>query len=269
MSLRTLLVHGAVDNRMLARSTLAATLAREHDASLAFVFPLQGASAALMYAEHVPAAAIQRQIETERQHATEIRARIADRMAHEGVRMEWRSLEGRPVSLLAGAGSVADIIVMSQDPHDADVPMVAAVVLTAGRPVLCVPHTGSFATCGRRILLAWNGSRESARATHDALPLLRRAGAVRIFAGDTVSDGGASPEDAAAHLAAHGAKVDLRRGTLGDVDAGRAILDAATEWGADLIVMGAYGHSRLREWVFGGATRTVLRSMTVPTLLSY
>jgi nucleotide-binding universal stress UspA family protein len=269
MALRTLLVHGASDERMLARTMLAATLARAHDANLTIVFPLQGASATLMYAEHVPVTAIQRQLEAEREQASDIRAKVVERIAHEGLRMEWRSMEGRASSLLASAATVADVVVMSQDAADADPPLVATVALAAGRPVLCVPHSGSFLDCGRRILVAWNGSRESARAAHDALPFLQRAEAVRLFSAASPAEGGASLEDAAAHLASHGAKVELRRAVLDGMDPGIAILNAAVDWGADLIVMGAYGHSRLREWVFGGATRTILQSMTVPTLLSY
>ncbi|MCW5745377.1 MAG: universal stress protein [Alphaproteobacteria bacterium] len=268
MPLRTLIVHGDSSDSLSTRVALAIAVAREHDAKLTVVYPLEGAAATLMYAEHVPLAAIQQQIEAERQRATEIRASVAERVAREGVRLDWRTMEGRPASLLTSAGAVADAIVMSQDEEDAELPLVATVVLTAGRPVLCVPRRGSFSTCGRRVIVAWNGSREATRAMHDSLPFLQRAEQVQLFAADAATEGAASLEDAAAHLAAHGAKVELRRGQVDDKDAGAAILDAAATFGADLIVMGAYGHSRLREWVFGGATRTVLHAMTIPTLLS-
>jgi nucleotide-binding universal stress UspA family protein len=142
----------------------------------------------------------------------------------------------------------------------------AQVVLSSGRPVLCVPHAGSFATLGQRVLVAWRGTRESARALHDALPLLVRARHVTLF---TAGDGSAGGEEALRHLADHGVEAELRQTALDGIDAGTAILNAVADVSADLLVMGAYGHSRMREFVFGGATSTVLRSMTVPTLISH
>jgi nucleotide-binding universal stress UspA family protein len=269
MAYKTLLVHADTDQRLNVRVTLAAAIAREHGARLLVVYPIQPLLTSMFYAEHVPVQAIQAHIEIEWRNAAEVQAQIADRMAREGVPWEWRTVEGQLESVLASSGAVADLVVMGQDEREYESPMVATVALTAGRPVLCVPHGGTFASCGRRVLLAWNGSRESARAAHDALPFLQRAENVVLFAADPEAAAGASATDAAAHLAAHGAKVELRRATVGDDGAGRAILDAAAQTGADLVVMGAYGHTRLREWVFGGATRTLLQAMTVPVLLSH
>ncbi|QQS13029.1 MAG: universal stress protein [Rhodospirillales bacterium] len=268
MPYKTLLVHADADDRLAARITLAASLARAQDARALFVYALQAPTVMALYGEHVPASVIEMQIESERQTAAGVHAKVEEQCRREGLRMEWRQVEGSASQVLPPAGAVADLIVMGQDPADSDGSVVAEVALTAGRPILCVPHSGTFTSVGRRVLLAWNGSRRSARAAHDAIPLMRGAERVVLFAAEE-DDGVATATDAAAHLAAHGVKVELRRAHLGDLDAGTALLNAVTDDGVDLLVMGAYGHSRFREFVFGGATRTVLGSMTVPTLLSH
>ncbi len=269
MPLRTLLVHGGADNQMSARISLATDVARRHHAKLRLIFALQGRSAAFLYAQHAPADMISRHIRAERLRAARIGARLADRAARAGIGLAWRTIEGRPDTVLAQQAAAADMLVLSQDDDGATSPLVAPVTLAAGKPVLCVPRGGPFASCGRRVLLAWNGSRESARAAHDARPFLRQAERVILFTADDETNAGTSAEDAASHLATDGVSVEIQRAPLNRRDPGRAILDAASDHGADLVVMGAYGHSRLREWAFGGATRTVLRSMTVPILLSY
>jgi nucleotide-binding universal stress UspA family protein len=269
MTLKTLLLHADDDDRLDARLSLSMTLARKHDAKIFAIFPLLPPPSTVIYAEYVPAQIIKMQIEGERERAEATRARIANRLDRERVAWEWRAIAGDGASVLASTGSVADLIVMSQDASDAVAPAVAAVTLAAGRPVLCLPHSGRVESCGRRILIAWNGSRESARAAHDALPFLREAERVVLFTMAEGQDDRASVMDAAAHLSAHGAKIDVVRTKPGGIDIGNAILNAAADSGADLIVMGAYGHTRIGEWIFGGATRTILQSMTVPTLLSH
>lgn len=269
MPLRTVLVHGGIDKQLPVRIALASGLARAHDAKLMLVSPLDGYSAALLYAEYAPAAAIEQHVAAEWRQAKEIGVQAADHAAHAGVRLEWRGVEGRPQDVLAAAGAAADVIVLSQDEADSASSLVATVTLTAGRPVLCVPYSGAFTTWGRRILVAWNGSRESARAMHDVLPFLHDAERVILFTAEGASGSCTSARDAAACLAAHGVAVERQHATIDGHDAGGAILKAASQSGADMIVMGAYGHRRLREWAFGGTTRTILRSMMVPTLLSH
>jgi nucleotide-binding universal stress UspA family protein len=145
-------------------------------------------------------------------------------------------------------------------------------ILSAGRPVLVVPEEGEFASVGKRVLVAWNESREATRAVADALPLLARADAVEV---DVYETGQPSPEAAetsenlARYLAGHGARATVARHELRQHDLRAQILARATEIRADLIVMGAFGHSRLREMVFGGVTRSVLESTNFPVLLSH
>ena len=147
------------------------------------------------------------------------------------------------------------------------------VALESGGPVVVVPHAGTFPTVGRRVLIAWNASAQSARAVRDALPLLRKAEAVTILTlnpgsrrGNEVDRPGAR---IAAYLAHHGVAAKARELVVDDIAVGEMILSQAADEGADLIVMGAYGHPRARELVLGGATRTLFKRMTVPTLMAH
>jgi nucleotide-binding universal stress UspA family protein len=138
--------------------------------------------------------------------------------------------------------------------------------------VLFVPYAGRFPKLGTRVLVAWNASREAARAVRDALPLLKRARRVDVVAFDPQrsADHGEQPaSDIALYLARHGVRASAaqQRGT--GIEIGAQILSRAADMEADLIVMGAYGRSRFRERVLGGATRTLLESMTVPVLMSH
>ena len=146
--------------------------------------------------------------------------------------------------------------------------MPEAVVLGSGRATLIVPYAGTFETIGERVLLAWNGSREAARAMAEAMPFLGRATSVLVLEMDSGPEPEASIEAARA-LAAHGVRAEARHTVTAGVAAGEILLSTAAETGADLLVMGAYGHTRLRELAFGGVTRTVFAHMTLPVLAAY
>jgi len=120
--------------------------------------------------------------------------------------------------------------------------------------------------------VAWNARREAVRAVSDALPLLLRADAVEVLVVDherhQASHGQEPGADIAHHLARHGAQVEVRRVPSGRGEVGRLLLSQAAAFGADLVVMGAYGHSHLSQWMFGGVTRTVLAEAGLPVLMS-
>jgi nucleotide-binding universal stress UspA family protein len=272
MALRTLLVHADTDDRFTPRLTLAAAIAREHGARVRVLYALKAPLSIRLYSEPMGAPAmelIQQEIDAERARAEVLRQSIDKVMRAEDVAWDWRSSEGLVGDVIATAAATADLIVMGQERGAATTGPVAYVVLSSGRPVLCVPHTGTFGAPARRVVVAWRGTRESARALHDALPLLTRADHVILFTAGEPAAGDPGLEGALHHLADHGIKAEPRQTALGDIDAGTAILNAVSDGAADLLVMGAYGHSRVREFVFGGATRTVLRAMTVPTLISH
>jgi nucleotide-binding universal stress UspA family protein len=144
--------------------------------------------------------------------------------------------------------------------------------LESGRPTLVIPYVGRYREIGRNVVIAWKAGRESARAVFDALPILANAENVDILEVKERRDGGGSlaPDTTiAASLARHGIKATVRTSVAGDIGIGDELLSRIADAGADLLVMGAYGHSRMREIIFGGATRHIFRHMTVPTLFSH
>ena len=190
-----------------------------------------------------------------------------------------RAGESSPSATVALHGRASDLIIVSQQNRD-DVEaaheneFVEQTLLTAGRPVMVLPSSGDFPVVGERVLLCWDGSREAARALADAAPLLQGASHVVVL---TMDEGAATRnvesipfEDLASYCVAHGipAPDHVRRDIKG-VGVGSTILNAAADYSADLIVMGAYGHSKFREWAMGGATASILKSMTVPIMFSH
>lgn len=172
-------------------------------------------------------------------------------------------------------GRYADLVVLGQpEPDDgvaADIEVVEDVVLSVGRPVLVVPYIGAGETLGERIMVAWDGGREAARAVNDALPAMERADSVAVLVVNPSKGGhGEQPgADIALHLARHKIEVEAQHLESRDITVGDALLSRLADESIDLLVMGAYGHSRLRELVLGGVTRQVFEQMTVPVLMSH
>ncbi len=151
--------------------------------------------------------------------------------------------------------------------------LVEAAFLETGRPALLVPYIGARDMPPRRVLVAWDGGREAARAIGDAMPFLRRAddvGLIVVDPGALVGRIGEEPgADMARHLARHDVKVTVRAVATGGLAVGDVLLGEAADWAADLLVMGGFGHSRLRELVLGGVTRHLIEHMTLPVLLAH
>jgi nucleotide-binding universal stress UspA family protein len=145
--------------------------------------------------------------------------------------------------------------------------------MEAGRPVLIVPNAGVHSRVGERALVAWNGRREAARAVFDALPILRGASDVKVVWVNPQSERERAEDIPAADictaLARHGVKCEATEQVAPRGGVGETLLARAREMGADLLVMGCYGHARLREFVFGGASRHVLGHMPIPVLMSH
>lgn len=190
---------------------------------------------------------------------------------------EWREIDGRADEVLEINARYADLVVVGQtspdNPFTTPENLPESVAMASGRPTLVVPHIGTAKPVGKKIMLCWNASRESARAASDAMPFLKAAEKVIVLVVEprTSDDGhGAEPgADAAMWLAKQGVKVTVQREVAPDADVGKVILSRAADYDIDLIVMGIYGHSRLREWVMGGASRAMLATMTVPVLMSH
>ena len=190
---------------------------------------------------------------------------------------EWREIDGRADDVLALNARYADLVVVAQTspdyPFTTPENLPEAVAMASGRPTLVVPHIGAEKPIGKKIMLCWNASRESARAASDAMPLLKAAEKVIVLVVEPkTSDGGHGAEpgaDVATWLAKQGVKVTVQRESAPDADVGSVILSRAADHDIDLIVMGVYGHSRVREWAMGGASRAMLATMTVPVLMSH
>jgi nucleotide-binding universal stress UspA family protein len=192
---------------------------------------------------------------------------------------EWQLQKVSHLNLAAVVmerGRAANLIVAGQTDPEWDLSPVMDfpehLALESGRPVLVIPYAGRYLTIGRRVVVAWKPSRESARAVFDALPLLLGAETVHILEVKERPDHASTlaPDTSiAAALARHGIRPEVRTSIASEISIGDEILSRAADLDADLLVMGAYGHSRFRELVFGGTTRHIARHMTLPTLLSH
>jgi nucleotide-binding universal stress UspA family protein len=149
--------------------------------------------------------------------------------------------------------------------------LIEGALFGSGRPVIVVPHIQKEGLKLDRVLACWDGSRPAARAIADAIPFLTRAKSVEIVVvtGERDKSGEITGANMSRHLARHGVTVEIKRLAPGNVDVQAAILSHAADSGADFMVMGGYGHSRLREFILGGVTRSILASMPVPVLMSH
>jgi nucleotide-binding universal stress UspA family protein len=279
MGWKDILVFADGSDNGLARAQMAAELAVTMTASLEICVPVCLPS--LVASAGAPTA-VEIFDEIERiarddagRAAIEIRARLPQLADH----LEVHTPEVRmgDVPRLAGAlGQTCDVVAVGQpigeDASRVDDALLEGVIFRSGRPCLMLPRWNEPQAWGKRILIAWKDVREASRAVHDALPLLQRADAVCAFFASQGAepDGGARQtlSRLARHLGRYGVRVEDPV-TQDAAAAGPAILKQAETWGADLIVMGGYGHSAFRERMLGGVTRTAIRSSRMPVLLSH
>jgi nucleotide-binding universal stress UspA family protein len=275
-------VHLDVTPRSAVRLEVAAGLAVRHGAHLTGLHVIDIPSVNYFYGAAMPFVPanpedIIDRIRAEATAAAEpVETAFRDCLRRNGIEGEWRIAEGVTPVTVALHARYADLCVVGQpnayEPQDADAVTVTT-VMTSGRPVLAIPFAGEYPTIGEHVLVAWNASRESARALNDAMPLLIGAKQVTVLAINPRrgigGDGEVPAADIALHLARHGLKAEAAHTVATDIADGEALLSYAADIGADLIVAGAYGHSRARELVFGGVTRTLIAEMTAPVLLSH
>lgn len=268
---RSVLVHLDDSERCAIRVALAIRLAREHGAHLCGI-AATGLQTAYAAVESNPAH--YKQTAVHRREACGLAvARFERRAKESGVRaFEGRVVDDSPEVAISRASLFADVVIVAQsDPADPErttnVLAPESVLMDTCRPVVIVPDAGTCDTIGTNVMIAWDDSRAAARAVTDALPFLTRAGRVRIQRLNRPDDGDACSDELTEFLLQHGVTTELHDDQTG-LDIGDALLSRAADDECDLLVMGAYGHSRLREVVFGGTTRTVLEAMTVPVLLS-
>ncbi len=261
MSLTSILVHLDNTRSMESRLSLAAGYAAKHGARLRAVY-VDGAG------PH----------DAEEKTA----ALFREETARAGIDAEWQDagsqgVETDPVESLVHQAHTTDLIVIGQTPPDGgsigipqDLP--ERLILMCGRPVLIVPYTGKFTTFGERVLVGWKDGRESTRALHDAIPILRRSHRVQLLRVLMARDGGTPaglPTHLVSFLAGHGIKARPEEILAPDFPLGDLLLNHACEEGSDLLVMGAYGFTPNGRPVLGKTARHILRHMTLPVLMSH
>ena len=245
-----------------------------HVVGIAFVFdpivPISGTG-------YIPAEVIDTQLADNQSAAKAAVDRFAASASRAGVSAE-------PLTLSASAAGAGDqfgrlarrfdlAIVGQAEPETSAVEELIAesTLFQSGRPMIVVPYIQKAPLKLDRVMVCWDGGRQAARAIADAMPILEKAGKVEIVI--VANERGKRDEiegaDMGQHLARHGLKVDVKRISSGNIDVADALLSHVADSGTDFIVMGGYGHSRLREFVLGGVTHSILRSMTAPVLLSH
>ncbi len=273
MAIKDLMVHIDSSQAVEKRLATAIDMAQTHDAYLTglYVIPNTDFPAFL----EVPSAyEAVRKVREYRE--LEAQADFEDATRRAGIRSEWRCVEGELTEKLGESARYSDVVILGQhnpDEHDSNQGLADRLVLEVGRPCLVIPYIGAQERLGRRVLVAWNARREAVRAVHDALPILQAADrvvvlAVNPFYGEA-GEGDIPSADIYHHLARHGVKAEAETTVAKDIDVGSLLLSHAANMGADMIVMGAYGHSRLREMVLGGVSREMFQSMTVPVFMSH
>ncbi|QAA93386.1 hypothetical protein CKA81_05735 [Pollutimonas thiosulfatoxidans] len=272
-------VHMDSDLRCASRLEIAAQLAAQHKAELVGVYvrylPFR------FYKQTGQSDEIYSPIRTKlSQEEEKARTLFEEAAAANGVLARWKSPQGELGPALALQARYCDLIVMSQfNPNETSAPQYAnlaeEVIMGAGRPVLVLPYAGKIATpIGHSVLFCWDLGREAARAFADARPILHEAAELIVLTVDEEAErmrpNDLDPQDISIYskLRKYPEPRIVSRPSR-DIGVGCTILNAATDYGSDLIVMGAYGHSRLREWVLGGASRTLIQTMTVPVLFSH
>jgi len=281
MPLKDILVHLDATPQSGSRLDLAIDLARRHEAHLTALTVIDIGLPMIAMGDASGGAAIATVVDDMRNaslaEAKRVEADYRERLRREAIPGEWRQAEGMLAELISLHARYADLVIIGQDDPDTAIPgsvgLAGDVLFGAGRPVLVVPYAGTFSAVGRRVLIGWNASRESARAVNDALPLIAQAETACVLAANprvSIEGHGEEPgSDIALHLARHGVTVTVEHRVAPDVPDADLVLNQAADMTADLLVMGAYGHSRLREFVLGGVTRSILKQMTVPVLMSH
>lgn len=278
MGYKDILVYADSTEYAAIRLDTAARLALSHGAHLAalHIDPAPYVQVDLMSTGVAPQIR-QWQKTVQKERAEKVRKIVDDISARHGINIEWRRQEGSINDVIVSQAAYADLVVVSQAGNPLDLerpidPSPGMLVLSSGRPVLVVPNRAGEFQVGNNVLIAWKPCAEAVRAVHDALPLLKQARSVTILEANPEMEGGQRRlvgAEIATHLSRHGVNVTAATVNERHSSDGVTILAQAKEIGADLIVMGGYGHSRLREVVFGGVTSRILGNHHIPVFMAH
>jgi nucleotide-binding universal stress UspA family protein len=275
MNCKTLLVHLDDSAHSAARLDYALAVAARHDAHLIGLYEVSEELTGPLFrhGEDIWSAGLNAQRVDNMKRA---QARFLAASGRAGLSTEWRAPDGPPVETAILHARHADLVILGQDdPEDASAyvarQFVGDVVMGSGRPAIVLPYAGPVRPQMENVMIAWDGGRECARAVTDALPLIRRASFVTVMTVQRHPHAGEPAGiDVAAWLARHGIEASFAAAPrMPGAHTGAMLLNMLADRHIDLLVMGAYGHARAQERVFGGVTRTMLESMTVPVLMSH
>ena len=277
MTIKNLLVHIDHSEACKHRVNTAIDLAKKYDARLAALFVVPDYFVPAYVEAQLSADVIVQINDQAREQAEEAMSLIRQQIAESGLSADIYIEEGGLINILTDYARYTDLVILGQsqpdDPDNLSESLADHVVLESGSPCLVIPYIGCRQTFGKRVLLAWNESRESARALKDALPLLKLASKVTVLLIKPKTHNEEQTEIQKEvmrdYLADHGIDAAVSLCIDSQHNTGDIMLAEAIDNDIDLIVMGAYGHSRLRELVLGGATRHLLQQMTVPVFLSH
>jgi len=274
MTIKSILLHLTNDEKLSNRIDVALGLATTYGAHITGIYTITPATPPTSFMGYIPPEYIERTRALENENAEIATAKLAEAAAKVDVPVTTLKEEGYALDILNRHALVTDLVLVGQiDPDDdksAQYQYLAdELVVSCPQPVLIVPYAGKYQRFGSRILVGWNNTREASHALHDALPFLKNADEVTLLSINPDAD--QTNENAAAieYLKLHGITAKMTVGHWKDVSVGDALLDSLVDLNADMLVMGAYGHSRIREMILGGATQEILGHMTAPILFAH
>ena len=277
-TLRSLLVHLDPSPSSRTRLLLARELAEKHAAHVTVLYGCTPSVMDMPYSLNEGAAAalpVLEKLDIERRD--DARATFDSVMSTGPWPLQWRELRGENVVTgMARHALCADLLVLGQhDPNDnaaQSIPsdFAASVMIASGKPALIIPYANACKTLGQEVLIAWSPTRECAHALTAAIPFLQQAKRIHLVVRADSSQEGAAASSVEHYLKLHDVIAQVKRHTaLPSASAGEALLSLAADTSADLLVMGCYSHSRARELVFGGVSKTLLKTMTLPVLMAH
>jgi len=280
MAIKDILVQ--VDDSLASdkRLELACGLARQHGARLAGLHVIDmGGAGPLLFGDDIAAVRVIEDLRNQaRERATVVEASFRRTTGAAGVDGEWVLEEGMAPDIVTLHARFVDLVVLGQNDPENTAPTangvtIEHVLFASGRPVLMVPYAGTFSSVGQRTLVGWTPTREATRAVHDAIDLIGAGTSVKLLSivgrGDEIGLQDDLTARMLAHLRRKGLAAEAHEAVDTHIGAGNILLNTAADENTDLLVVGAYGHSRLREVVMGGVTRTLLAQATIPVLMSH
>lgn len=281
MSIKTILVSLNAKDRADVVLRIACELAREHEAHLIGIYVVPDVKPVAMFEAYLATDFFEEQQKHFDRCGDKMQRLFKKETAKYSLTSEWVQVRASNQILaddVIALSGQADLIVINQTEAwatslDPEPDFADRLIMASGRPVLMVPNSGEFRTVGKKVIIGWKPTREAVRAVHDALPMLVKSENVILVTIDTqdasYAEASPSTHQMVEMLRRHGINAAEQAVVISDIPVEEALLNEAAVHGSDLIVVGAYGHSRLRELLLGGVTRFLLNHSTVPVLMSH